>query len=186
MAVVVLVWCFAFRTWEGLRADVGIPDALALPSSDPYSLICGGTYVAIGWWLSQGRADATRPQADVALAAVGFAAIAAWHFWVGDVWYDNPCLLLLVVPLYRLLLRGEWSHRMPRRLRGCFAACSRASFGIYLCHMMVVTGILGAFPALPWPVTAVLLAVCTGAVSGAVVAALWHPAWLRLVLWDAK
>lgn len=140
-AMVALVFVATFG-WNGVRIFV---QHEAFPTTSGLSLSCYLVYLVLGYKLARSNWHVS----NLLLLGITLLSLAAIVMtlslgWFQFVWYDNPMVLVAAVSLF-LLVKQTVQARTATTLVTCL---SNMTFGVYLCHVVLLQPLGKAFGSL--------------------------------------
>lgn len=140
-AMVVLVFVATFG-WNGVRIFV---QHEAFPTTSGLSLSCYLVYLVLGYKLTQSSWRVP----NLLLLGITLLSLAALVVtlslgWFQFVWYDNPMVLVASVSLFLLVKQTVQAHTATTLI----TRLSNMTFGVYLCHVVLLQPLGKAFGSL--------------------------------------
>lgn len=136
-----------------------------VPTQSGLSLISYLAYMALGNWISRKKISVVMVGFALISFCLGFCALE-WSIMIGKlkfIWYDNPFVLCMTVPLF-IIIRFLFINHVSRKFT---ESISNMTFGVYLCHMVILDRINSVFP--PTLIGQILLLITTLTISFMVV-----------------
>lgn len=140
-AMVVVVAAATFG-WNGVRIFV---QHEAFPTTSGLSLSCYLVYLVLGYKLARSNWHVSNLLLlGITLLSLAAIVVTLSLGWFQFVWYDNPMVLVAAVSLFLLVKQTV----QTRTVTALFTRMSNMTFGVYLCHVVLLQPLGKAFGSL--------------------------------------